>query len=529
MSILALIALVDPVLAQQGAGDTPVVEGRRTLPEMTRDVIQHIRRNPAQTLQMTLREFAQYAPEGVLTRDSLQQRHAAQVANQRASLMAQYLRFDLDGDAAISADEFTRHLASSSASECAILLTKRFEADADKDGALSSMEIETVVQVWLEKNTSRRLGGEHLLQYDLDRDGRVTESEIVETIEAILREAPEPSTKRPDPASQRSAHLETKRIALQEAGLPELCRYPPTSAKAELRVLGAVRGGGLSDVAIAGTHQSTTVARLHIEKGQAPLYIILGAEVPVIWQISGATDRVERLVTHGSNAVTGLPKERVHFARSGICAPGPSALGKPRAREILGNVLQVAFEDSRLKPQQRERMDSHMFPSLQTKIGSADLVGVDEPVVIRESYYRRKENGGLTEITKHEAARMQLVYKLSQSYPLGVVRIDPEALVSDGDAERYALLPAEAGLLQMMDRGELRGDDLSRLVITRPIDALPSGLRKSTNNRMGQVFYVDPGVELDLSRGNLKWFNYWDAVDNGCVQGVPCYILPSLK
>ena len=174
--------------------------------------------------------------------------------------------------------------------------------------------------------------------------------------------------------AEYDAQFEAKRVALAEAGLPEICGYPAKSEEASLHWLSALRGGAISTIAIDGLHQGTTVVRLHVEKGEQPLYLIAGAQTPVIWQFTGAVDRIERVITRKGNAVSGLDGKQVHFAPSGVCVPGPSDLGQAVAQRTFRSTLEVAFDRQRFDGKTSEWMGSRTFPVMNGSSARTSLI-----------------------------------------------------------------------------------------------------------------------------------------------------------
>jgi len=537
--ILVFSVLSGPAVADQTSGDQA-----RGLAKLDNRSVVQARTKPEYFVKRTLNAFFSYAVQDVVTQDILDQRHRAEVLRRRAHFRSAYFRFDLNGDHLVSAAEIKQQEPALKPQDRAELIWLRYAFDADKDGNLSQSELMMAVDAQLGQLETTRAPGSQLMQFDLNDDGAVTAEEIIAVVDLLRDEADGNSKKnnkdtRKSPAltaaqkererrmAEYEARFEAKRVALAEAGLPEICAYPPKSEEAGLHWLSTLRGGAVSTISISGLHQATTVVKLHVEAGEQPLYLIAGAQTSVIWQFTGAVERIERLITHSGNAVSGLDSTQVHFARSGVCVPGPSDLGQAVAQRTFRSTLEVAFDRQRFDGKTAEWMGSRTFPSHERIINKDQLDTVDKPIR-RNGKAFEMVDGALRELENNVAARRQVQYQFDLDYPYGVARIDPETLVLQGKAQRYSVLPLQAGLLQLLDQGVLRGHAVDTLVITRPVEMLPSGFKTNGANSRGYRFYADPQVTLDIEAGNLSDYNYENLETGRCVDGVPCEMLPSL-
>src|SRR5205807_466003 len=105
------------------------------------------------------------------------------------------------------------------------------------------------------------------------------------------------------------------------------CAFPPASQAARVVLFEAYGAEALSTVAIGSQWISTDTGRVVLEPGESPLYIVVASYRPVIWQFSGAVDRIERLVLAGETTgpnksldgetpligATGVPADRIAF------------------------------------------------------------------------------------------------------------------------------------------------------------------------------------------------------------------------
>lgn len=108
------------------------------------------------------------------------------------------------------------------------------------------------------------------------------------------------------------------------------CVLPKVADGAALKIIPALGGGGMSSVAIQDDAQSTYAADVFIDADAPPLYLVLASHLhPAMWRVTGAVERLEQVVILAPDnpaakkrygAVTGVPKQKVHFAGMHDCA-----------------------------------------------------------------------------------------------------------------------------------------------------------------------------------------------------------------
>ena len=110
---------------------------------------------------------------------------------------------------------------------------------------------------------------------------------------------------------------------------------PAPSPKAKVILLSAYQTEALSSVAIGPQEAVVHAGRIVVEPGDDPLYVVIPTYAAMIWQFSGATARIERLVMSslvgGDTAnpgargtislvgATGLSKDRISFFARSSC------------------------------------------------------------------------------------------------------------------------------------------------------------------------------------------------------------------
>ena len=175
---------------------------------------------------------------------------------------------------------------------------------------------------------------------DADGDGVVTVAEFNAALERVFREADADNdgiiSKEETTAFRARVTAETQAefnrrmkegMRQREAVRAAACAMPAASAGASIVLLGVPAGDALSTVTISSQDVTVDTAQIVIEPGDDPLYLIVLGIRPTIWRITGAVERVERLVLAGTMTgpnssdrqqkpimgATGVPAERVTF------------------------------------------------------------------------------------------------------------------------------------------------------------------------------------------------------------------------
>ena len=261
------------------------------------------------------------------------------------------------------------------------------------------------------------------------------------------------------------------------------CAMPPASDAAKVVLLGAAGSDALSTTTIESQDIVVGTTSIKIEPGREPLYLVASSLSPIIWRISGAVERLERLVLTGNTTgynysppgeppsvgVTGVPAEKVTFQGRLDCMRSfgevPS-LASVRAVAVVtreaGKAPTIVAADSQAAefsvPSGRARTNHAQSGALIVVDRGADrpIVKGDAPVI---------ENGGVRTLE-----RDLLTY-----HPGGIIDVDPNGVIASRTVERYVVLPRQAGLLQLLRSGALKQNSAGDLLITRKIH-LPAGL-----------------------------------------------------
>ena len=260
------------------------------------------------------------------------------------------------------------------------------------------------------------------------------------------------------------------------------CTMPKASPHAKAILL-RTAGDALANVTVGSEDVATETARIVIEPGSQPLFLIVSTIRPTIWRFSGALERIERAVlTAFANrpnrtdpnapslvGATGLPADRVTFSNGYHCyqllSDGPANRDMTAANLVLRETGQepttfatsVAIAEAAL-PSGRLKASRTFRPMIviNRPPGSIMIEGdPDRKVTIEPS--------------------VDLNYELTLFHPGGLVEIDPAMVIGSAPVRRYQVLPQQAGLLQLLREGAIERDASGDFKILRKI-RLPAEL-----------------------------------------------------
>ena len=246
---------------------------------------------------------------------------------------------DADGDEAVSPADRARYQELSAASQSAARLAMLLRADLDGDGMVSREELEDALAVQGGRGTAQV---DEIMRFDSNHDGKLDWQEMM----AYARTAPNPAPRfAATPAFDAimaldEAHegrvtwttyqaaaekffqsvdtdhdgvisrdeIEANRQRTGYGPPPELlrpfvppepklaCMFPPAPQGAKIVLFTGQHGQGISSVAIGSQDETTRASTVTIEPGTEPLYLVLAAYGPMIWQFDGAVDRIAKAV-----------------------------------------------------------------------------------------------------------------------------------------------------------------------------------------------------------------------------------------
>ncbi len=477
---LALASGVFPAVGQQLSAEDMV----RTLPK---SALKSLERDPAQFRVVTLSRLYQLNPDGVVTEAHILAHAQTFRARQRAQRLSQVLSHDIDGNGAISAEEFDLTLAQLPPQQRAQAVVFRVEADRDRDGIVAFAEAVARIEVDLDQQSRSSSSEWSVMALDIDRDGQVTATEALQAIEEIH--------------ALVSGEAETRRKAFDRSE-PGRCLPPRPSKNAIVVAISGYGGDALSSVAMAGQDFVTTATTIHVEKGERPVWIFATAYEPIVWNVVGEVGRIERFVVQpnldilGPGAgVAGLPGEKVEFLPANACfeyltsaGGGKGVLARATLAEAAGKPVDALIA--------AQALSEFAVPSGK-KMRKPNSMIIDMMTPPGDEMRGPKDYGPSAGPEKKTRASRMMDFRmaewlLSETKPGGVLEFDPKDVVAPGSVESFEIQPQFAGVLQLMEDGSLWRTSDGYFVIKKPIKRLPPGL--SVGHRV--TFILGAGVPL---------------------------------
>lgn len=521
---VAIAALAAAFLAPQSQAQTSTSTEAPEIEVFKRRI------KPSQSLERFLSQiatdFRQLGSGGdTLSQADVELQNAIWAASIRAALLSQIAASDLDGDGYVSRDEVVRMLRyqrrtttnavdgrESSAFERKV--ARVMARDGDGDGRISMQEALKIPADSAEGQFFDRGAGKdterlkQALLLDTDGDGVITLAEFQAAGEIAFaaadadgsmeisaeeaerfRQFPPTITdamrRRSREVAQARAEEAEQAVAAAKAAEDAICAMPKASPEAQVILGGVYEAQSISNVAIGTQDETVTTASLVVEPGDTPLYVVVASYDPIIWRVSGAVERIERLVL-GSFAslkaadgkptttlvgATGISAERVTFLSPPNClehfTESPSTASAKAAavvRAKAGRDPQAVFA--------AYSVDSFVVPSGKMTSLREQFAG-DWPLIVTPSGALRiiGEGGSATVLPQST----DVASELARFSPGGVVAIDPTTVVASAPVEPYIVLPQQAGLLQLIEEGALTKNNSGEFLIHRKM-RFPPGL-----------------------------------------------------
>jgi Ca2+-binding EF-hand superfamily protein len=394
--------------------------------------------------------------DGRVAPDDIRAVTEAFAAAWRASRFGQLMHDDLDGDGVITLDEVrefylrrnTDTLPQRMRDEFQSQMQSDLTADADHDGRITFNEGYAFAEREAEKQPEVKIGLSMEMFNPAVKTGDAVTWDAVRaygtTYFGILDTDHDGQLSMGEVAVARPSLRPVSRDASRDAQMKG-CEMPKASAGAQIILLSAEEGQGVSSVALGSQDVGVDTAVVHVAAGDTPLYVVITSFHPVIWRFTGATARIEHAVldstkhdhsgipTDGPGPVgaTGLPASRVSFPARKGCLPSAVAAAAITVNWALGRSPGIT--------KSHDAVSSFELPS-----------------------------GAIQETPDHYI-HDSLESEVRLYHPDGVVTIDPATVVASRPVQRYTVLPDQAGLQQLVRQGALTQNSKGQFLIHRKI------------------------------------------------------------
>jgi|GEM_PF-5170546 len=290
------------------------------------------------------------------------------------------------------------------------------------------------------------------LVFDLNGDGTVQQDELMSVVSAAARRADSNGdglvkagesraivtankARFEDWTAQARALHQTRREAYRKAALQASCGFPPVPENHEF-VLVVIRDGEAASDHFSGDQEKVmSVGELRISQGDRPVYLMVKSANPIIIQLSGVTDRVRAFVGLSQIAgVGGANPDVVHLIPGSEC---------PDPRWFNIGEDNIAWMNDLLAKSLGRKPD-HVLT--QRTLGTLSI-----PSGLHAT-------GGLLAgaVEPHFEGDAQTYWKrFLVAKPGGLIAVSPSDLIARETLEPYRIWPMQAGLAQLLNRGDL--------------------------------------------------------------------------
>jgi Ca2+-binding EF-hand superfamily protein len=467
--------------------------------------------------------------DGNLTRRDVELHTQMEATQVRTFALHFVMRFDINGDGAVTADEIRKAMRYDQRFQPVIPGAPRPEQviedtvrsimalDTDTDGKVTVSEASKysepgLLRLGLGPQSERTrealtlVGGSKgevtLADYqtagaalfrkiDSDNDGAISPQELTDyrqrpdTPEGAARIAAAEAVQKRQREQDEAVRKKQQEAETARAG----CAMPAPSPKAKVVLLGSYQTEALSSVAIGSAAMGSQdvvvhAGRINVEPGDEPLYVVISSYAAMVWQFSGAVDRVERLAMSslmtGPNSgdekqpplvgATGLSRDKISFFARSNCFGYFSEMPSSESVQAIAAVREATGQ---------EPFRVFTAPSvLGFSIPSGKVETLADPhpklVIIEDDSGTLHIEGNPADFIVRAGprrARGDLYYY----WPGGLVEIDPKSVVASLPVQTYEVFPQEAGLVQLLESGALKQNRAGEYVVEKKT-RFPAGL-----------------------------------------------------
>ena len=444
---------------------------------------------------------------------------------ERRRQVEKLISYDKNFDGRVTRDEIIATLSANKFShpsddELNRRVSEIMAADANGDAAVDVKEMADYATKHFQSETHNfnAVSPEAILALDPNGDGKITVTELTELAQKAWRtiDANKDGTLSPEELAPLRALDQQQREVAQ---ITPKCTMPSATSSETVIFIGESEGKAVSSVSVAGQAEETDVIPLVVGNTSRNLYIIAAATTPVIWQMTGAVDRISNLVLIGpsilvpgsvrlegrnpSDAVnqaieaakvnageTGVPSGRVAFLHAQSCGFKP--FYDPQHQDFIKLALtKMIGRGPDLFLTEKSATALHLLDDHITH-DVADAI---------ESAQQQAPDG-------YDANAWRIHTKLM---PGGLANLRKDDVVSDAPVEDYKALPRWAGVAKLIHEGILEpvpghrsmsfvGDiqmPVSGTGTQRFVNGMPPGLEALENNYayriVGPLEYFPPG------------------------------------
>lgn len=326
---------------------------------------------------------------------------------------------------------------------------------------------------------------EHLMSLDPNRDGVLNEEEARQVALTMFRQVDRNEDRMID---QREYRWLNDQISGRSNPVHAPCDLPQAATNADIVLLGIQKGSAVASVAIGDPEHLITAQTLVIEPGETPLYLVLNAAQRVVWNITGARDRVSRAVVIAQNGqraesgVAGLTKEKVSFLTPGSCNAWFVKADGGRARLAatrIGNAL--------------DRPIAGLIGAQAYGLGAINVPSGEMEKVQKPSRTPKQTDSPVPDIVLRDLWRLA---------PGGYVQIDLEELVASDPFRAAPVRPGIFGVMDLFDNGHLVLLSDGMMEIVKPFDQFPAEMPPAYRRFMMSDRLPLPGK---IARGMQIW------------------------
>jgi hypothetical protein len=459
--------------------------------------------------------FRQFDPfnEG-LTEEKLAYAQTLARAQKNAESVGLWLYYDLNADLKIDRNEaqtqftaqvgrhnlYRRHPPKKRRiGETSWDIEQLFLSDLDSNGVIEGPELHNMpfnagVRFGLPQMEKDLAFAKAILAADPNNDGVVSESEAALLVAGALQDIEEDI-----------ANLQLERQQLQDS---MNCKKFDVAENTRFVVLGAEGGNSLSTVSLAGQNDVTYAATVFVEAGAEPLTLMLSSGMPMIWKLSGATQRLSKVILAGPSRRTvegtlgkpavgaiGIDKSKITFFDTMMCYERyyntrtlPGIRSKPFIEILANRPVDVLLV--------QKNLTVAAIPSgagLQPKSNGQDEKAIAALVAKTGTRYFSMGVAGKLVPLSGEGPPSFAEVSMTSYHPFAVMDFKPEEILTDAKPETYAVLPERSGLAQLQGEGKIRlVTDKHVMWTVKNQIRYPAGLYE----KLATSFFVPKGVPL---------------------------------